>query len=53
MGEASEIAEKTGLTTKAVGSIIGYNLLQYIERKKFDEIVVIGFTCTNARAHEQ
>jgi len=31
---ASEIAEKTGLTTKAVGTIIGYNLLQYIERKR-------------------
>ena len=33
--KANEIAEKTGLTTKAVGSIIGYNLLQYIERKRF------------------
>jgi len=31
---ANEIAEKTGLTTKAVGSIIGYNLLQFIERKR-------------------
>jgi hypothetical protein len=30
----NEIAEKTGLTAKAVGSIIGYNLLQYIERKR-------------------
>ncbi len=34
---ANEIAEKTGLTTQAVGSIIGYNLLQYIERKKFTD----------------
>ena len=32
--KANEIAEKTCLTTKAVGSIIGYNLLQYIERKR-------------------
>jgi len=31
---ANEIAEKTGLTTHAVGAIIGFNLLQYIERKK-------------------
>ena len=31
---ASEIAEKTGLTTRAVGALIGFNLLQYIERKK-------------------
>jgi len=32
---ADEIAEKTGLTTQAVGSIIGYNLLQFIKRKRF------------------
>ena len=32
--KASEIAKKTGLTTQAVGSIIGYNLLQFIERKR-------------------
>jgi len=32
---ANEIAEKTGLNPQAVGSIIGYNLLQYIERKRF------------------
>ena len=31
---ANEIAEKTGLTTHAVGAIIGFNLLQYIERKR-------------------
>ena len=34
---ANEIAEKTGLTAKAVGSIIGYNLLLYIERKRFTD----------------
>ena len=34
---ANEIAEKTGLTTKAVGSIIGYNLLQYIESKRLTD----------------
>ena len=34
---ANVIAEKTGLTAKIVGSIIGYNLLQYIERKRFTE----------------
>ena len=33
--KANEIAKKTGLATQAVGSIIGYNLLQFIERKKF------------------
>jgi len=32
---ASEIAEKTGLTTHAVGALIGYSLLQYVERKLF------------------
>jgi len=31
---ANVIADKTGLTTKAVGSMIGYNLLPYIERKR-------------------
>jgi len=31
---ANEIAEKTGLTTHAVGALIGFNLLQYIERKR-------------------
>ncbi len=31
---ANEIAEKTGLTTRAVGSIIGYNLLLFIKRKR-------------------
>lgn len=31
---ANEIAQKTGLNSQAVGSIIGYNLLQYIERKR-------------------
>jgi len=34
---ANEIADNTGLTSQAVGSIIGYNLLQYIERKKFTD----------------
>ena len=33
--KANEIADKTGLTTQAVGSIIGYNLLGFIERKRF------------------
>ena len=33
--KANEIAKKTGLTTRAVGSIIGYNLLPFINRKKF------------------
>ena len=32
--KANEIADKIGLTTRAVGSIIGYNLLQFIKRKK-------------------
>jgi len=33
--KANEIADKLGLTTRAVGSIIGYNLLhQFIKRKK-------------------
>jgi len=31
---AKEIADKTGLTTRAVGSIIGYNLLPFINRKR-------------------
>jgi len=31
---ANEIAEKTGLTTHAVGALIGFSLLQYIERKR-------------------
>jgi len=35
--KANEIAKKTGLTTPAVASIIGYNLLQFIERKKFPD----------------
>jgi len=34
---ANEIADKTGLTTHAVGAIIGYNLLQFIERKRFTD----------------
>jgi len=34
---ANEIADNTGLASQAVGSIIGYNLLQYIERKKFTD----------------
>lgn len=34
---AKEIAEKTGLNTQTVGSMIGYNLLQYIERKRFKD----------------
>ncbi len=32
--KANEIADKIGLTTRAVGSIIGYNLLQFIKRKR-------------------
>ena len=31
---AKEIADKTGLTSRTVGSIIGYNLLQFIKRKR-------------------
>ena len=31
---ANEIADKTGLTPQVVGLIIGYNLLQFIERKR-------------------
>jgi len=34
----NEIAEKTGLTTHIVGALIGYNLLQYIERKRNADI---------------
>ena len=34
---ANEIAEKTGLTSHAVGAIIGFSLLQYIERKRFKD----------------
>ena len=34
---ANVIAEKTGLTTQALGSIIGYNLLQFIERKRLTD----------------
>ena len=34
---ANVISEKTGLTPQAVGAIIGYNLLQYIERKRLKD----------------
>ena len=34
---ASEIAEKTGLNKQAIGATIGYNLLQYVERKRFTD----------------
>lgn len=34
---AVEIAEKTGLHKTTVASTIGYNLLEYIERKRFPE----------------
>ncbi len=35
--KANEIADKTGLTSRTVGLIIGHNLLQFIERKRFTD----------------
>ena len=31
---ANEISDKTGIEPRAVGTIIGYNLLDFIERKR-------------------